>query len=133
MSNPPLVHLDFNAMFDRNHVSLGTLGVKWDLDRQGVGLVEGLRLRGYDRDDDDQGKRNNFLCEGVVKRGNQRDEHYSKFDWVLAIDSEGHESDFWHDPGHWVHGVDWDLEERVRKEWRDQHPGSDVGITASRS
>jgi hypothetical protein len=31
MAEAPLVAVDFNAMWDRTHVSLGTLGVKWDL------------------------------------------------------------------------------------------------------
>ncbi|HVS04949.1 MAG TPA: hypothetical protein VHK65_02135 [Candidatus Dormibacteraeota bacterium] len=129
MSEPPLVAVDFNAMWDRTHVSLGTLGVKWDLERQGIKIAEGLRLRGYDLDVDQDGKRDNLVCEGVVVRL-KATEHNPKFDWLLATDRVGHESDFRDDPGHWAHRVDWRHEEEIRQRWREQNPGSDSGLTA---
>lgn len=59
-------------------------------------------MRAYDLDVDQYGKRDNLVCEGVVVRLKTA-EHNLKFDWLLATDRVGHESDFRDDPGHWAH------------------------------
>jgi hypothetical protein len=64
-SQPPLVVLDFNALWDRDHVALGTPGVRRDLERQGVRIAEGLRLRGYDLNSNDNGERDNVVTRFV--------------------------------------------------------------------
>lgn len=128
MSDPPLVSVDFNAMWDKHHVSLGTLGVKWDLERQGVQIADGLRLRAFDVDADSEGHRDNIVCEGVVDHLDGTN-HPPKFDWLLAIDWIAHESDLRDDLQHWVHAVEWEHEERVRSEWRSTHPGAARGLS----
>jgi hypothetical protein len=93
-------------------------------------IAEGLRLRGYDLNRNDNGERDNVVCEGVVVRL-KSPEHSRKFDWLLEMDSFGHESDFRNIPDHWVHRIDWNEEERIRSEWRQQHPSIDRGLTAT--
>jgi hypothetical protein len=121
--------VDFNAG-GSTWISLGTLGTRIDLDRQGVRIAEGLRLRGYDFDSDDEGRRNNIVCEGVVIRWREAG-HSPKFDWLLAIENVGHESDFRDDRAHWVHQIDWDSVKRIRDEWIQQHPPAGRGYTAA--
>jgi hypothetical protein len=117
-----LVCVDYNAG-GATAVSLGTPATRWDFERLGVRIAEGLRLRAYDPGSAGAGREwgEMTVCEGVVVRLRTPD-HSPKFDWLLRIERGGRVSDLAEDPTHWVHGIDWDDEERIRQEWQDQHP-----------
>ena len=112
----PLVNADFNGLWSARHLYLGTLGVRWDLERLGLRLQEGLRLRAYDLDEEPAGTPNNLVADGTVTRWDLPGSYHGA--WVLALDWLAHESDLRDDSGHWVHRVDWGHEEAVRAAWR---------------
>lgn len=119
---PPLVAVDFNGMLASMVVSLETAGVHWDLERQHLDLVEGIRLRAYDLDAQN-GVPDNLIGEGTVQRW-AGEPAQDRVHWVLQLDYLGHESEFRGSPEHWVNKIDWHEEVAAREEWQRMHaPG----------
>lgn len=114
----PLVLADFNGMLTTRHLILETLGVHWDLERLGLRVHEGMRLRAFDDDVDDNGQRDNLIAEGIVERWA---ESRSGVHWVLFMDYFCNESDMRTTPDHWVNRIDWKHEAEIRREWRHAH------------
>ncbi len=74
------VYADFHNLDSFNRVRLTCAGTVTDLARQGVELREGLVLRFYMDDADEQGRPDELLAEGVV--------HYDEGGrgWVAQVD-----------------------------------------------
>ena len=111
---PPLINIDVDALRAYDLVSLTTLGSRWDCERLGISLAEGLRLRAFDLDTTSDGVRDHLVADGVVQRWSKED---GPVEWVMRIESLAHESDLADRPDHWAHQVDWEKELRTRADW----------------
>jgi hypothetical protein len=76
----PRIYADFNNADTRGRLRLNCDGTLQDLDRHKISLREGLHLKLYDADSDDQGAPEDLEVDGVV--------HYSAEEqcWVAIID-----------------------------------------------
>lgn len=92
--NTPRIYVDFNEMPSREEVVLSQSDTKADARGNPVVLTEGMRLTVYSDDQDENGKPDPLIAEGVVLRN-----HYggwtSAAKWLLKINERGirHESD----------------------------------------
>jgi hypothetical protein len=80
MDHEPRVYVDFMKTDARGRLLLVCIGTRNDLRKHGIALAEGMRLRVYSDDANDQGERDDLLAEGVV--------HYNAEakEWVLAVE-----------------------------------------------
>ena len=76
---PPRVYTDFQNLDDFNRLRLTCGGTVQDLERLGIPLRAGLVLTFYTDDEDNDGRPDDLLAEGVV--------HYNDEQqcWVAAI------------------------------------------------
>jgi len=88
---------------------------KSDLARLGIRPEEGIRLRAYDNNTEGS-SRDNILAEGVLTQWPGGEVGYMG-NWSIHLDYVGYESDFRQQPQHWSNAVDWEKEDRVRREW----------------
>lgn len=95
--------MDFNDMIARDWCAIRT-DERSDLSRQGFAAEEGLRLRGYDNDEEPSGTKypGGGALNGI---------------WAVKLDYLVHESECADEPGHWCHQVDWAKEEEARRRW----------------
>lgn len=117
----PLVWIDFNDMLARDWCAIRT-DERSDLSRQGFGAKEGLRLRGYDNDEEPSGTRNSVITEGTLAKYPGGGALHGI--WAVKLDYLAHESEFADEPGHWCHQVDWAKEEEGRRRWLAKARGS---------
>jgi len=77
---PPRVYADLQNLDDENRLRLTCAGTRRDLERQGIELREGMTLKLYTDDANDEGRPDELLADGVV--------HYNEAEkcWVAAID-----------------------------------------------
>lgn len=105
----PLVWVDFNAggRWGSNPeygiVYLTKRGTQRDLQRQQIQLVDGMRLRMFDCDLDENGHHDDIVAEGVVHFDKPRGEWYALF----PVTGPTHVSDARKAPNHWAVDVDW--------------------------
>ena len=62
----PRIYADFQKLDAHDHLKLTCAGTQRDLDRQGIELREGLTLTFWTDDEDDAGKPDELLAEGIV-------------------------------------------------------------------
>jgi len=124
-----MVHADFNWLLTDRALRLEVTGVHWDLARLKLKLAEGMRLRAYDLDADEDGPEN-LIAEGVAQRWKGKS---GRPHWVLILDYCCHESDVRHIRDHWANSTDWKLEEEVGERWQQEHIGEAASYAAHKS
>lgn len=120
----PIVPIDFNGVLSPEYVALDTMGVDWGLDRLGLRIREGLRLRGYDFDSE-KGKPDNLVTEGTVELWPEHGSHRDL--WVLHMDYLKHQSELG-SAEHWSLATDLEAFDREISDWGRVH--SQSGHTA---
>jgi hypothetical protein len=89
MTHTHRIYVDLLKIDGHRRLKLTPVGTREDLDRLGIVLVEGLSLRLYSDDLNDEGERDDFIFDGVA--------HFdeSTETWVAAVDWDAirHESD----------------------------------------
>jgi hypothetical protein len=113
----PIVPIDFNAIVGPDYVALDTMGVDWGLDRLGLRITEGLRLRGYDHDGE-KGTPDNLVTEGTVELWPEHGSHNDL--WVLHMDYLTHQSEL-DSPDHWSLTTDLEAIDREVSDWGRVH------------
>jgi hypothetical protein len=113
--------MDFNDMIAPYWCAIMT-GERSDLSRQGFAAEEGLRLRGYDNDEEPSGTRNYLITEGTLTKYPGDGALHGI--WAVKLDYLVHESECAHEPGHWCQQVDWAKEEEARRRWLAKTNGS---------
>jgi hypothetical protein len=116
-----IVPVDCNGILDQGFVALDTLGVDWGLDRLGLRIREGLRLRGYDFDADQNDKPDHLVTEGTVELWPAYGSH--KDLWVLHMDYLKHQSEL-DSPDHWSLTTDLAALDREISDWGKAHSQS---------
>jgi hypothetical protein len=112
---PPLIWADFNNWRTTQLLALG-VGSMRELADLGVEPREGMPLRVYEQDSNDDDLADYLIAEGVLVPY-----HGS---WALESKGLGHVSDMPAD--HWSRHVDWDAEDRSRQ--RAEHKPGRSGI-----
>ncbi len=80
--NEARIYVDFMKTDDEGRLLLTCIGTRRDLTLQNICLREGLRLKVYSDDLDENGNRDDLITDGTVRfdSANQR--------WVLEIDRD---------------------------------------------
>jgi hypothetical protein len=68
MAEPPLFHVDFNELIERDVVLLSQTDIKKDVYGNGIHLTEGLPIAICEDDVGESGLPDNLVAEGVVIR-----------------------------------------------------------------
>jgi hypothetical protein len=77
----PKVYADFQNLDDFNRLRLSCAGTQQDLKRQDITLREGMALTFYTDDEDDQGRPDELLAEGVVRLDEETRGWVAEVDW----------------------------------------------------
>ncbi len=78
---PRRVYADFQNADDANRLRLTCAGTAHDLERLGLRLTEGLALTLYSDDEDDAGRPDELLAEGVVHFDIKQECWVAVIDW----------------------------------------------------
>jgi hypothetical protein len=77
----PRIYADFNNLDDENRVQLNTRGTAKDLGRLGIEFSDGLEVTLYTDDADENGRRDDLLVDGIVRRSQAGDDWVAEVDW----------------------------------------------------
>lgn len=87
--NDDYIFVDFQKTDDVGRLRLNTIGARSDIERLGLVLSEGLAVKVYCDDADENGNEDNLIANGIIRRNTATGE------WVVEVDEAAiqHESD----------------------------------------
>jgi hypothetical protein len=87
--NGDYIFVDFQKTDEIGRLRLNTIGARSDIERLGLTLFEGLQVKVYNDDTDDDGNEDNLIANGIIRRNATTGE------WVVEVDRAAvqHESD----------------------------------------
>lgn len=90
----PRICVDFNEMVSHNEVLLSQGDRKIDSAGNEVQFIEGMQISVYMADEDEVGKTDNLIANGIAQRS-RNGSWTSAARWILVIDGDGirHESE----------------------------------------
>lgn len=93
----PRLYVDFNEMIEEDLVLLSKTDIKVDSDGKQVELKEGLKIKIYSEDTNDENEQDNLIADGYAELNTFREKlsWTSNVKWNCRIDENGiiHESD----------------------------------------
>ena len=86
----PRIHVDFNEMLDTDLVLLSKSDTKLDSAGNEINLEEGMHVKIYSEDEDEFGRQDNLIAEGIVELNTEKKGTWGAIaKWNCRIDKNG--------------------------------------------